>query len=83
MFVYLTGFRYIFQEQNPVKIQASPVVIYCTYSFVSLFRKQFDYRPYVINWLLHLRMLDGELVTPKESLKVIFYHFFISSGKLS
>ena len=78
MFVYLTGFRYTFQEQNPLKKYKRLqwwYIIYSKYSLVSLFRKQFDYRPYVINWLLHLRMLDGELVTPKESLKVIFLSF--------
>ena len=29
-------------------------------------RKQFDYRPYVINWCLSLRVLDGILVGAKE-----------------
>ena len=38
--------------------------------------KQFDYRPYVINWCLGLRMLDGVPVGAKESLKV-------RTGKLS
>ena len=32
--------------------------------------KQFDYRPYVINWCLGLRTLDGLPVGAKESLKV-------------
>ena len=32
--------------------------------------KQFDYRPYVINWCLGLRVLDGVAVGAKESLKV-------------
>lgn len=32
--------------------------------------KQFDYRPYVINWCLGLRILDGVAVGAKESLKV-------------
>ena len=32
--------------------------------------KQFDYRPYVINWCLGLRLLDGISVGAKESLKV-------------
>ena len=31
-------------------------------------RKQFDYRPYVINWCLSLRVLDGILVGAKERL---------------
>ncbi len=35
-----------------------------------MFRRQFDYRPYVINWCLSLRLLDGVLVGAKESLKV-------------
>ena len=30
---------------------------------------QFDHRPYVINWCLGLRMLDGIMVGAKESLK--------------
>ncbi|XP_047735452.1 uncharacterized protein LOC108683348 isoform X1 [Hyalella azteca] len=29
----------------------------------------FDYRPYVINWCLNLKVLDGYKVTPMESLK--------------
>ena len=29
-------------------------------------RKQFDYRPYVINWCLSIRMLDGIVVGAKE-----------------
>ncbi len=29
-------------------------------------RRQFDYRPYVINWCLSLRMLDGLSVGAKE-----------------
>ena len=29
-------------------------------------RKQFDYRPYVINWCLSLRVLDGIMVGAKE-----------------
>ena len=29
-------------------------------------RKQFDYRPYVINWCLSIRVLDGMLVGAKE-----------------
>merc|ERR1712223_119365 len=32
-------------------------------------RQQFDYRPYVINWCLSLRVLDGIGVGAKESLK--------------
>lgn len=32
-------------------------------------RKQFDYRPFVINWCLSLRVLDGIMVGAKESLK--------------
>ena len=28
--------------------------------------KQFDYRPYVINWCLGLRVLDGAMVGAKE-----------------
>jgi hypothetical protein len=35
-----------------------------------MLRRQFDYRPYVINWCLSLRLLDGVLVGAKESLKV-------------
>ena len=31
---------------------------------------QFDHRPYIINWCLGLRMLDGVSVGAKESLKV-------------
>ena len=29
-------------------------------------RKQFDYRPYVINWCLSIRVLDGMLVGARE-----------------
>ena len=29
-------------------------------------RHQFDYRPYLINWCLSLRVLDGVLVGAKE-----------------
>jgi len=29
-------------------------------------RQQFDYRPYVINWCLSLRVLDGVMVGAKE-----------------
>ncbi|XP_033635655.1 uncharacterized protein LOC117296720 [Asterias rubens] len=29
----------------------------------------FDYRPYIVNWCLSLKMLDGHVVTQKESLK--------------
>ena len=29
-------------------------------------RRQYDYRPYVINWCLSLRVLDGILVGAKE-----------------
>ena len=32
--------------------------------------RQYDYRPYVINWCLGLRLLDGLPVGAKESLKV-------------
>eukprot|EP00095_Tigriopus_kingsejongensis_P008791 snap_masked-scaffold120_size336265-processed-gene-2.2 protein:Tk08791 transcript:snap_masked-scaffold120_size336265-processed-gene-2.2-mRNA-1 annotation:"centrosomal protein of 97 kda" len=32
-------------------------------------RKQFDYRPYIINWCLGIQVLDGILVGAKESLK--------------
>ena len=42
--------------------------VHCTILCVD--RRQFDYRPYVINWCLSLRMLDGVLVGAKESLKV-------------
>lgn len=31
--------------------------------------RQYDHRPYVINWCLGLRLLDGEPVAAKESLK--------------
>lgn len=29
-------------------------------------RRQFDYRPYVINWCLGVRVLDGVVVSAKE-----------------
>ena len=29
-------------------------------------RRQFDYRPYVINWCLGIRVLDGVVVGAKE-----------------
>ena len=29
-------------------------------------RKQFDYRPFVINWCLNLRVLDGIVIGAKE-----------------
>ena len=35
-------------------------------------RKQFDYRPYVINWCLGLRVLDGMLVGAKERWVLVF-----------
>ncbi|XP_045127061.1 flocculation protein FLO11-like isoform X2 [Portunus trituberculatus] len=38
----------------------------------------FDYRPYVINWCLNLKVLDGYKVTPKESLKA---EWLYSQGK--
>ncbi|KAB7498196.1 Centrosomal protein [Armadillidium nasatum] len=38
----------------------------------------FDNRPYVINWCLNLKVLDGYKVTPKESLKA---EWLYSQGK--
>lgn len=38
----------------------------------------FDYRPYVINWCLNLKVLDGYKITPKESLKA---EWLYSQGK--
>ena len=38
----------------------------------------FDYRPYVINWCLNLKILDGAVVTKKESLKA---EWLLSQGK--
>ncbi|XP_068236755.1 serine-rich adhesin for platelets-like isoform X2 [Palaemon carinicauda] len=38
----------------------------------------FDYRPYVINWCLNLKVLDGYKVSPKESLKA---EWLYSQGK--
>ena len=38
--------------------------------------RQFDYRPYVINWCLGLRVLDGVPVGARESLKVAILRAF-------
>ena len=38
--------------------------------------RQFDYRPYVINWCLGLRVLDGLPVGARESLKVAILRAF-------
>uniref|UniRef100_T1J4N6 Centrosomal protein of 97 kDa n=1 Tax=Strigamia maritima TaxID=126957 RepID=T1J4N6_STRMM len=38
----------------------------------------YDYRPFIINWCLRLRILDGYLVGPKESLKA---EWLYSQGK--
>ena len=38
----------------------------------------FDYRSYVINWCLNLKILDGAVVTKKESLKA---EWLLSQGK--
>ena len=43
---------------------------------------QYDYRPYVINWCLGLRMLDSLPVGAKESLKVRIISFKISAALL-
>ena len=43
---------------------------------------QYDYRPYVINWCLGLRMLDGLPVGAKESLKVRIISFKMSAALL-
>jgi centrosomal protein CEP97 len=37
-------------------------------------RKQFDYRPFVINWCLSIRVLDGMLVGAKERCVVRCLH---------
>ena len=39
-------------------------------------RKQFDYRPYVINWCLSLRVLDGIMVGAKERFVNINVYFY-------
>ena len=44
--------------------------------------RQFDYRPYVINWCLGLRMLDSLPVGAKESLKVRIISFKMSAALL-
>ena len=41
--------------------------------------RQFDYRPYVINWCLGLRVLDGLPVGARESLKVAILRAFKQS----
>nr|DBA33315.1 TPA: hypothetical protein GDO54_001016 [Pyxicephalus adspersus] len=38
----------------------------------------FDYRPYIVNWCLNLRVLDGYVVSQKESLKA---EWLYSQGK--
>ncbi|XP_064627841.1 uncharacterized protein LOC135487712 isoform X3 [Lineus longissimus] len=38
----------------------------------------FDYRPFVVNWCLNLRILDGYIMTEKESLKA---EWLYSQGK--
>ena len=47
--------------------------------------RQWDYRPYVINWCLGLRTLDGMEVGARESLKVglllIYLLDILKSGK--
>ena len=40
--------------------------------------KQYDYRPYVINWCLGLRVLDGVMVGAKE--RWAFLTFFLFKG---
>ncbi len=42
-------------------------------------RKQYDYRPYVINWCLSLRVLDGVIIGAKERF-VSFVTSEIASG---
>ena len=59
-------FTCYFDSENVFLMRAEDV--HCTILCVD--RRQFDYRPYVINWCLSLRMLDGVLVGAKESLKV-------------
>ena len=39
-------------------------------------RKQFDYRPYVINWCLGLRVLDGVIVGAKERYSNMIVYFW-------
>nr|XP_010976728.1 centrosomal protein of 97 kDa isoform X2 [Camelus dromedarius]XP_031312322.1 centrosomal protein of 97 kDa isoform X2 [Camelus dromedarius] len=38
----------------------------------------FDYRPYIVNWCLNLRVLDGYVISQKESLKA---EWLYSQGK--
>ena len=46
-------------------------------------RLVFDYRPFVVNWCLNLKVLDGYKVTPKERQDIfildlmVAYHFII------
>ena len=45
-------------------------------------RKQFDYRPYVINWCLSLRVLDGIMVGAKERfVNINVYLYAVYFGK--
>ena len=45
-------------------------------------RKQFDYRPYVINWCLSLRVLDGIMVGAKERfVDINIYLYAVYFGK--
>ena len=42
-------------------------------------RKQFDYRPFVINWCLNLRVLDGIVIGAKE--RYIIYSLLAKTSK--
>lgn len=33
-----------------------------------------DYRPYVVSWCPHLKVLDGYVVSQKEGCVILFFH---------